>query len=48
LLIGAAAALVMNSDKGLKIKSYISQVIRFKGEGPIWLGESVILGFEMN
>jgi predicted naringenin-chalcone synthase len=42
---GAAAALVMNSDKGLKIKSYLSQVIR-EGEGDMAWGIGDF-GFEM-
>ena len=42
---GAAAALVMNSNKGLKIKSYLSQVIR-EGEGDMAWGIGDF-GFEM-
>jgi len=42
---GAAAALVMNSKKGLKIKSYLSQVIREGEEDMAWgIGD---FGFEM-
>ena len=42
---GAAAALVMNSDSGLKIKSYLSQVLREGEEDMAWgIGD---FGFEM-
>ena len=42
---GAAAALVMNSDKGLKIKSYLSQVLREGEQDMAWsIGD---FGFEM-
>ncbi len=42
---GAAAALVMNSSRGLKIKSYLSQVIREGEEDMAWgIGD---FGFEM-
>jgi predicted naringenin-chalcone synthase len=42
---GAAAALVMNSDEGLKIKSYMSQVIREGEDDMAWgIGD---FGFEM-
>jgi predicted naringenin-chalcone synthase len=42
---GAAAALVMNSDEGLKIKSYMSQVIREGEDDMAWgIGN---FGFEM-
>jgi len=42
---GAAAALVMRSDSGLKIKSYLSQVIREGEEDMAWgIGD---FGFEM-
>ncbi|PZX49927.1 type III polyketide synthase [Algoriphagus chordae] len=42
---GAAAALVMNSESGLKIKSYLSQVLR-EGEGDMAWGIGDF-GFEM-
>lgn len=42
---GAAAALVMNSDKGLKIRSYLSQVLRDSDQDMAWgIGD---FGFEM-
>ncbi|RAI84791.1 type III polyketide synthase [Algoriphagus yeomjeoni] len=42
---GAAAALVMRSEKGLKIKSYLSQVLRDGEEDMAWgIGD---FGFEM-
>jgi predicted naringenin-chalcone synthase len=42
---GAAAALVMNSQKGLKIKSYLSQVLRDGDQDMAWgIGD---FGFEM-
>ena len=42
---GAAAALVMNSESGLKIKSYLSQVLREGEEDMAWgIGD---FGFEM-
>jgi predicted naringenin-chalcone synthase len=42
---GAAAALVMNSNSGLKIKSYLSQVLREGEEDMAWgIGD---FGFEM-
>jgi predicted naringenin-chalcone synthase len=42
---GAAAALVMRSEKGLKIKSYLSQVLREGEEDMAWgIGD---FGFEM-
>ncbi len=42
---GAAAALVMNSEKGLKINSYLSQVLRDGDEDMAWgIGD---FGFEM-
>lgn len=42
---GAAAALVMKSDEGLKIKSYLSQVLREGEEDMAWgIGD---FGFEM-
>lgn len=42
---GAAAALVMNSNKGLKIKSYLSQVLREGEQDMAWgIGD---FGFEM-
>lgn len=42
---GAAAALVMNSDKGLKINSYLSQVFREGEQDMAWgIGD---FGFEM-
>lgn len=42
---GAAAALVINSDSGLKIKSYLSQVLREGEEDMAWgIGD---FGFEM-
>ena len=42
---GAAAALVMNSEKGLKIKSYLSQVFKDGDQDMAWgIGD---FGFEM-
>jgi predicted naringenin-chalcone synthase len=42
---GAAAALIMNSDKGLKIKSYLSRVLREGEQDMAWgIGD---FGFEM-